>query len=141
MRYLCNKAPMTISMILEVYCMAYFLDDNNPDIIVVLNRECKRPDFEGRTDRIVWSKKEKRYIYGEREEYFVMVPIGEDENGDDIDEEQFDDSIKNQDFRKKCYGRGLTLCGSVFYDKDGKLYEVKDIAKEHELIFDANKLT
>ena len=46
--------------------MAYFLDNNNPDIIVAFEEESIK--FPGEHDRVVWSKVEDRFIYGEERE-------------------------------------------------------------------------
>ncbi|MBQ8246370.1 MAG: hypothetical protein IJZ42_04490 [Lachnospiraceae bacterium] len=108
----------------------YFLDDDYPEIVVVLKRESKR--IPGQYDRIVWHKTEQRFIYGDPEEY--MVFHGEDS------EPTLDVSIKIQNVIKDSYKTGLTQCGSSFYDDGTKLYEVADTAKEHKLIFDASKL-
>ena len=110
--------------------MAYFLDNNNPDIIVVFEQESVR--LPGRFDRVVWSKTEGRFIYGEEWEYHISV-------GDE-DIPVFDTSIEIQNHIAECYKRGLTQCGAVLFDKNNKLYKISDIGQEPELIFDASTL-
>lgn len=110
--------------------MDYFFYDDNPDIVVALKRESKRIPY--RYDRVIWSKKEKRFIYGDPEEYVVYV--GEEETP------KLDTSIESQNQVKECYRVGLTQCESSFYDDGTRLYEVTDVSKEHKLIFDASTL-
>lgn len=110
--------------------MDYFFYDDNPDIVVALKRESKRIPY--LYDRIVWSKKEKRFIYGDPEEYVVYV--GEEETP------KLDTSIMIQNIIKDSYRTGLTQCESSFYDDGTRLYEVADVSQEHKLIFDASTL-
>ena len=123
--------------------MAYFFYDDNPDIVVALKRESKRIPYQ--YDRVVWSKKEKRFIYGDPEEYVVYV-TPEDKQGEECDLSTFEDcndcipkldtSIRIQNIIKDSYRTGLTQCGSSFYDDGTRLYEVVDVGDEHKLIFE-----
>ena len=111
--------------------MAYFLDNNNPDIIVVLERKSKiNSDI---SLRVVWSKVENKFIYGTEEDYRVY--IGEEEIP------KFDTSEKIQQINRNSYKTGVIMGESSLYDDGTKLYEVVDTAKEHKLIFDASKIT
>lgn len=108
--------------------MAYFLDNSNPDIIVVFEQESIR--FPGEFDRVVWSKTEDRFIYGDENEYHMY------EGDEEIP--VFNTSIEGQKLIETCYRRGLTHCGAVIFDRENKLYKISDIGQEPELIFDAN---
>lgn len=108
----------------------YFLDDDYPEIVVALKRESKK--ISRQYDRIVWHKTEKRFIYGDTPEY--MVYHGEES------ESRLDVDRDTQDIIQRSYKKGLTQCGSSFYDVDGKLYEVKDVSQPHILVFDASTL-
>jgi len=110
--------------------MAYFLDNNNPDIIVVFNVESSK--FPGEFDRVVWSKKENRFIYGDEREYHIFI-------GDD-NIPSFDTSAEIQNIIADCYKSGLNHCKAVIFDRDNKLYKISDVGQEPELIFDANKI-
>ena len=110
--------------------MAYFLDDNNPDIIVVLNRQSDTdPDD---IDRIVWSKTENKFIYGHRNTYMVR-------HGDN-DDIWLDTDEDMQNSVRYSYRMGLTQCGSSFYDDGKKLYEMSSLSAEHKLLFDASNI-
>ena len=108
--------------------MAYFLDNSNPDIIVVFEQESIR--FPGEFDRVVWSKTEDRFIYGDENEYHMY------EGDEEIP--VFNTSIEGQKMIETCYRRGLTHCKAVIFDRENKLYKISDIGQEPELIFDAN---
>lgn len=110
--------------------MAYFLDDNNPDIIVIVNRQSSK--IPERFDRVVWSKTEKKFIYGDTEEYMVR-------HGDN-DDIWLDTDVDTQKINKDSYKTGLTQCGSSFYDDGKKLYEMSNLSAEHKLLFDASKI-
>ena len=109
--------------------MAYFLDDNNLDIIVIVNRQSSK--IPERFDRVVWSKTEKKFIYGDTEEYMVR-------HGDN-DDIWLDTDVDIQKINKDSYRTGLTQCGSSFYDDGKKLYEMSSLSAEHKLLFDASK--
>lgn len=112
--------------------MINMLDNNDYDVIVALYRES--PKIQGQHDRIIWCKSEKRFIYGDKEEY--MVYHGEE------DKPRLDVENSIQEIIKNCYIKGLTQCGSSFYDDgNGRLYEITDTSKPHKLIFDANVVT
>ena len=109
---------------------SYFLDDNNPDIIVAL---CRKSKVDNETIvRIVWSKKENKFIYGSEENYIVYV--GEEEIP------KFDTSEKIKDLNRDSYKTCVILGESSFYDDGTKLYEVTSLSAEHKLIFDASTL-
>ena len=110
--------------------MAYFLDNNNPDIIVIVNRQSSK--IPERFDRVVWSKTEKKFIYGDTEEYMVR-------HGDN-DDIWLDTDEDTQDSVRYSYRMGLTQCGSSFYDDGKKLYEVSSLSAEHKLLFDASNI-
>ena len=107
--------------------MAYFLDDNNSDIVVAVSRQSKK--IPEKFDRVVWSKKENCFIYGDIESYMIY-------HGDD-DEPWLDTDEKSKRLIRDGYKTGLTQCGSSFYDDGTRLYEVCDLSKEHMLLFDA----
>lgn len=105
------------------------MSDNNIDFVVVFKRQSKHiPEY---ADRVVWSISEQRYVYGDEYKYTVLV-------GDE-QIPTFDASEENKESIKNSYRKGLTLCGSAFYDVDGKLYEIVDPSKPHVLLYDINK--
>ena len=105
------------------------MSDNNIDFVVVFKRQSK--NIPERADRVVWCISEQKYIYGDEFKYTVLV--GEDEKP------KFDASDKNKERVKNSYRRGLTLCGSAFYDVDGKLYEIVNPLEPHVLLYDINE--